>query len=334
MDIKKILIVGNGSISRRHQSIARKFFPSADIRVLSQSRLSNQTSDVNSLFHELEEAIHFGSQIAVIANPSNMHIEIATILAKKGTHLLIEKPISNDIQGVEELLKICKNNKVTLLIGYNLRFLNSLNFFKRAIDQNIIGSVLSIRCEVGQYLPLWRTEKNYQDSVSAQRKLGGGVLLELSHEIDYLSWIFGEVEWVYSVISKYSNLEIDVEDCAYILMGFKKFLSQDQLVGNVTMDFIRHDTTRYCTAIGEAGTLRWDAINSKVALLESGETSWIDLFNVGTENNSYEAEWRHFLEIVEVNGAPIVSGFDALSTLKIIEAIKISSKEKKRIFID
>lgn len=334
MDIKKILIVGNGSIGRRHQSIARKFFPSADIRVLSQSRLSNQTSDVNGLFHELEEAVHFGSQIAVIANPSNMHIEIAKILAKEGTHLLIEKPISNEIQGVEELLKICKNNKVTLLIGYNLRFLNSLNCFKRAIDQNIIGSVLSIRCEVGQYLPLWRTVKNYQDSVSAQRKLGGGVLLELSHEIDYLSWIFGEIEWVYSVISKYSNLEIDVEDCAYILMGFKKFFSQDQLIGNVTMDFIRHDTTRYCTAIGEAGTLRWDAINSKVALLESGETSWIDLFNAGEENNSYEAEWRHFLEIVEINGAPIVSGFDALSTLKIIEAIKISSKKKKRIFID
>jgi predicted dehydrogenase len=117
-------------------------------------------------------------------------------------------------------------------------------------------------------------------------------------------------------------------------MGFKKFLSQDQLIGNVTMDFIRHDSTRYCTAIGEAGTLRWDAINSKVALLKAGETSWSDLFNVSTENNSYEAEWRHFLEIVKINGEPIVNGFDALSTLKIIEAIKISSMKKKRIFLD
>ena len=119
------------------------------------------------------------------------------------------------------LINICQSKKIALMTAYNLRFQPSLQEFRKQIKQQRIGKILSVRVEVGQYLPNWRPESDYRKGVSAQKKLGGGVLLELSHEIDYISWIFGDYKWVKAHISKQSNLEIDVEDTAYLLLGFK-----------------------------------------------------------------------------------------------------------------
>ena len=82
------------------------------------------------------------------------------------------------------------------MTAYNLRFLPSLQAYRERIQFGVIGKVLSVRCEIGQYLPSWRPGSDYRQAVSASRALGGGALLELSHEIDYLRWIFGEVAWV------------------------------------------------------------------------------------------------------------------------------------------
>ena len=106
---------------------------------------------------------------------------------------------------------LAKKAKTVLAIGYNLRFLSSLQKFKSILDDKIIGDVWSVRSEVGQFLPSWRPNSDYRKGVSAQYALGGGVLLELSHDIDYLRWIFGEVAWVQAVLAQQSDLEIDVE---------------------------------------------------------------------------------------------------------------------------
>lgn len=332
--IKRVLIVGFGSIGKRHLGLARELLPNADIRVLRHQITSDIPDNSNGCFFNIEDAIKFSPQIAVIASPAPFHIQTAEALAFLGTHLLIEKPLSSSVDGVSKLLEICQSQGVVLLTGYNLRFLPSLQKFRHLLNDGLIGKILSVRCEVGQYLPSWRPNDDYQLSVSAQSKLGGGVLLELSHEIDYLRWIFGEVAWVKATLSRQSNLDIDVEDSVNMVLGFFTGSDDYQLLSYVNLDFIRHDTTRVCVAIGEKGSLRWDGLTGKLDLYELGKKSWYELFgNKDRRDDTYKAEWLDFLECVTHNKLPLISGDDGLKVLEIIEAAKKSSLIDEKVFI-
>lgn len=327
MPINRILIVGLGSIGQRHLRLARELFPKADIRVL-RHKPGNSVPDIsNGSFTHLDDAIAFAPQIAVVASPATFHIATAQALAESGVHLLIEKPLSASLDGVAQLLLTCKQHCIVLLTGYNLRFLPSLQMFRDKLKERVIGKALSVRCEIGQYLPSWRLNSDYRQGVSARRELGGGVLLELSHELDYLQWIFGEVEWVKSTLSRQSNLEIDVEDTAHLTVGFTSNSNDGQLIGNINLDFIRHDTTRLCTVIGELGSLRWNGLTGVVDLFEAGAKEWRQLFRYQHQSDdSYLAEWKDFIDSVNKYKTPLVTGEDGLKVLQVIEAARKSSK--------
>jgi predicted dehydrogenase len=324
--INRILIVGLGSIGRRHLRLARELFLNADIRVLRHQVANEAPEYSNGCFSSIEEAIAFAPQIAVIASPAPFHIDIAQALAQGRVHLLIEKPLSASINGVKNLLETCHKNRTILLTGYNLRYLPSLQRFRDLLFERIIGKVLSVRCEIGQFLPSWRPDRDYRFGVSARRELGGGALLELSHELDYLRWIYGEVEWVIATLSRQSNLEIDVEDSAHLTVGFMRLPDGHQLIGTVSLDFIRHDTTRVCLAIGENGTLRWNGLTGVVDLFEAGKKEWRELFrHQHQRDESYRAEWQDFIACVNENKTPLISGEDGLKVLQLIEAARLSS---------
>ena len=326
MPINRILIVGLGSIGKLHLRLARELMPSADIRVLRRKATNELPQYSDGCFSSIEEAISFAPQIAVIANPAPFHIITARSLAEIGVHLFIEKPLSDSLDGVSQLFEVCKKQNIFLLTGYNLRFLPSLQRFRNFLGENIIGKVLSVHCEVGQYLPSWRPESNYRQGVSAKRELGGGALLELSHEIDYLRWIFGEVRWVKASLSRQSSLEIDVEDTVHIIMGFMPTTDKRKLIAAVNLDFIRHDTSRLCTAIGENGSLRWNGLTGVVSLYESGAKEWRELFqHQHTPDESYLAEWKNFISSITEDKAPLIAIEDGLKVLQIIEAVRKSS---------
>lgn len=324
--INRILIVGLGSIGKRHLRLARGLLPNTDIRVLRSRAGSAVPATANGGFFSIDDAIAFAPQIAVIASPAPFHIATAQALAEVGVHLLIEKPLSASLDGVAQLLKTCHQRGTVLLTGYNLRFLPSLQRFRDLLGERVIGRVLSVRCEIGQYLPSWRPDSDYRQGVSARRELGGGALLELSHELDYLRWIFGEVEWVKATLSRQSSLELDVEDTAHLTLGFVPAADGHQLIGAVNLDFIRHDTTRLCTAIGENGSLRWDGLTSQVMAYMVGEKEWRELFrHQHQRDDSYLAEWQNFIACVTENRTPLITGEDGLKVLEIIEAVRSSA---------
>ena len=285
-------------------------------------------------FSTMDEALAFAPHITVIANPAPYHLSTAMPLVKAGVHLLVEKPLSVSSHGVAELLNVSANNKSLLLTGYNLRYLLSLQKFKFMLDEQTIGAVWMARCEVGQYLPSWRPDTNYKDGVSAQRALGGGALLELSHELDYMQWIFGEVDWVQAVLTKQSDLEIDVEDSAHLILGFCAKGSESPVVASVNLDFIRQDTTRTCTVIGKLGSLRWNGLTGIVELLVSGTQTWEEVYrHQAARDESYIAEWRDFVACVEGKTQPTVSGTDGLKVLLLIEAIRLAAKTGSRAHV-
>jgi predicted dehydrogenase len=330
--IKSILIVGLGSIGKRHLRLARELFPQAKIAVLRHQANKIVPEYADYIFSTMNEALAFSPQVAVISNPATFHISSAMPLAKAGAHLLIEKPLSASTEGVAELLNACERSGAQLLTGYNLRFLPSLQQFKAMLDTGVIGALWSVRSEIGQYLPSWRTDTDYRQGVSAQHALGGGALLELSHELDYLLWIFGEVDWVQGALTQQSDLEIDVEDSAHLSLGFRAKGTENPLVATVNLDFIRHDTTRSCIAIGKLGSLRWNGVIGTVELWAPSTQAWREIYHYkATRDESYIKEWKDFASCLDYENAPCISGEDGFKVLRIIEAARLAAKTGSRV---
>jgi predicted dehydrogenase len=324
---KRILIVGLGSIGSQHLAVIQKLFPEAKIQILRQDETRSKNSLGITEISSLDEAIRFLPEIVVICNPASKHINTALKFVDSGANIFIEKPISHSTKEIVQLISALEATNGVLLVGYNLRYLKSLQAFRRHLREGLIGKPLSVRCEVGQYLPSWRPKKDYRDSVSAKRELGGGVLLELSHEIDYLRWIFGEVDWVRATLLRQSELEIDVEDTVHLTLGFENRTTDRQLIASLNMDFIRHDTTRSCTVIGDRGSLRWDGILGEVSFFQAEKKSWETLFNNdnGIEE-TYILEWQELTRAIEQNMSPAVTGVDGLRVVEIIEAARLSAE--------
>lgn len=236
---------------------------------------------------------------------------------------------------MKKLLQEIKKQKVVLQVGYNLRFSQSLQKFKKLISKGIVGRILSIHAEVGKFLPFWRAGVDYRQTVSARADLGGGVLLELSHEIDYLRWIFGKVIWVSAWLDKIGDLKVNVEDSAKIQMGFVNEKNKLSLVATLNMDFLRQDSTRFCQAIGTKGTLRWDGVKNEVHRYFPKKRKWIKIFKSKQKTgDSYMAQLKSFLQCVTQGNKPKVTGADGLAVLKIIEAAKLSHRKNgQRVLI-
>jgi predicted dehydrogenase len=335
---KHFLVVGFGSIGRRHVRNLKKLFANCRITVLRHGNGCRELkkmagNGVDGCVENLDTAVENNLTAAIIANPASLHLETARQLAEKKIPLFIEKPFSHSTAGLSEFVDLCDETGTELMIGYNLRFSPSLQKFRQLLSEGAVGQILSVRSEVGQFLPSWRPTQDYRLTVSAQKKLGGGVLLELSHEIDYLVWLFGNVESVTGIACRQSDLEIDVEDMAQLLLMFSKRIDGKNIIASVSMDFFRHDTTRNCTVIGTGGTLRWDGIKRSVELFEKTNRKWQLLYLDETDaNSSYMRELRFFVEQIESDKIPSIgaSVYEAIHVVEIIEAIKTSSNRHGR----
>ncbi|MEY4591814.1 MAG: hypothetical protein RIR18_709 [Pseudomonadota bacterium] len=325
---RRILIVGLGSIGQRHLRLVRAVHPDADIRVLRHRPPDQIPEFANGCFGTLEAALAFAPQLAVIANPAPFHLSVAQALIAVGCHVLVEKPLASDSEGVTACLAQARTAGVVFQVGYNLRFLPSLVEFRRQVRAGAVGRVFSIRCEIGQYLPSWRPGTDFHQGVSARAELGGGALLELSHELDYLRWIFGEVLWVSAWTGKLGGLNLDVEDTAHLTLGFANAMMGESAVGALSMDFARRDTSRQCLVIGSDGSLRWNGLTGLVEIYAPESGSWQAVYShQHGRDDSYIAQWKHFLGCVERGENPCVSGEDGLAVLNIVEAAKLSATQ-------
>jgi predicted dehydrogenase len=330
----KILIVGIGSIGSRHLRLIRKMLPEALIGVLRHDDTSPLPEFADLIFFGIEDALDFNPQISIICNPAPYHLEIALPLAMQGSNLLIEKPISSSLVEAENFLLKSTQFSGKITIGYNLRYSKVLNFFKEHINANLIGKILSIRCDVGHHLSGWRQGADYQNGVSAKFSLGGGVLLELSHELDYMSWLFGEPKWLQAYVGKQSLLNIDVEDTAHLVVAFSGNQPNQELIAQINLDFIRRDSVRSCTVIAENRTLRMDLIRGVVEVFSPDKNDWECLFKYHVDRDeTYISQLQVFLDSIKVDSHPLVSIESGVKVLKLVEAAKRSSNDGVRIYL-
>ena len=312
------LVVGLGSIGRRHLANLRTLLPEADLWALRRTGADAPDPAVK-VVSSLEAALEAQPQFAVLASPSPFHVADALVLAEAGVHLLIEKPLSDRREGLSRLIEVCHRRSLTLMTGYNLRFAPSLQALRAALPR--IGRVLSVRAEVGQYLPDWRPGTDYHQGVTARPELGGGAVLELSHEFDYLRWLLGEVTSVCALTSTQGDLGLIVEDLAEVLLTF-----ESGAVGSVHLDLLQRAPTRTCRVIGTEGTLAWDGLSHGLRLFTQG--GWTELLRPedapADRNRMYLDELSHFLGCIESGAMPRVTGEDGLRALEIALAVKAS----------
>jgi len=326
----RVLIVGYGSIGQRHMRVVRDALPTADIHLLRRTLPDQPVDGAGSVYSQLKDALGFAPQLAVVASPASEHLRVATALVAQGCHVLIEKPLClPDDEDVSLLEARAARPDVHLQVGYNLRFSSSLMRFRKLIHENFLGQVLSVRCEVGQYLPSWRPSQNYRQSVSVQRALGGGVLMELSHELDYLQWIFGRCQWVNAYLGRHSALETDVEDTAQLTLGHIHRDSGKGVVSALLMDFYRHDTTRRCTAICEQGSVMWDAVAGQVTIQRVGSSSAELVMQADRAvQDTYALQWQSFMHAASGYNTMAASLSDAQAVMAVIRAVHQSANAK------
>ena len=314
--IDKILIVGYGNIAIRHSLILKKLIKKVNIKFLRSKKINNNT---NNFLFDYSSAIKYAPDLIIIANPSSIHVETCLKFIDLKPIFFIEKPISDNIQKAKSFINLCNKKNITVTVGYNLRFCNSLIFFKKKIEKDFKDNICLILSETGYDLKNWRKKTNYQKTVSAQKKLGGGVMLELSHEIDYLRWIFGEIKKIDLFKQKFSKLKIDVEDYASLRIFFKKNAYSTKLFANVNLDFIRSDKIRQLTVISDGKTLKWDGVNGLVKLYTSKTNKWKYVYKDSKDiEKSYLNQWKHIIKSIDLKNNNL-SGSDSLKTLSVIQ---------------
>ena len=318
---RKVLVVGSGSIARRHLSNFRRLLPNAGVGCVSASGrpLADGETVATTQLQSIAAAVAWAPDLAVVASPAPLHLDHACQLLDAGIPVLIEKPLSDRLERVRTVAPLLARHRDRIEVAYNLRYLSSAGQMKALIDEGRVGRILGLRIEVGQYLPDWRPQADYRRMVSANLSLGGGVLLELSHELDYLTWLFGRFDQVFCIAANSGQMEIDVEDHADIL------LSRDGLTAQVHLDFLQRRVSRSCKVIGATGTLHWDLVANRIAL--DGPAGEEILFSdpLVDRNDMYVELLRGFIEVATGRAAPRITLDDGLVVLGMIEAMRESA---------
>jgi predicted dehydrogenase len=327
----KILVAGSGSIGRRHMR---------NLRSLGVDEIAACDPDPERLapmaaelkvhpYTDFEHALQTIRPDAVlVCTPPSFHLTQARQAIAAGAHVFVEKPLSHSMDGVKALLGEARTSGRVVQVGYNLRFHPALRKLKQIVEEKILGRILWTRAEVGQYLPDWRPWQDYRQSYTARRELGGGIILDASHELDYLLWFFGEPVEVLCMASTVSQLAVNVEDSASLLLRFASGCHAD-----LHLDFVQRIPSRSCKLVGEEGTAIWqdgDGDGVTVRVLRPGQEP--ECFHYDFDDNEmYVAELEEFLNCVVNNQSPLVGAEQGAKVLEWALAARASAERTIRV---
>ncbi len=290
-----VLVSGAGSIGRRHME---------NLRQLGIERLAGVDPDASHLepvlkeltaegFADIDTALaNFKPDVVFICTPPVLHVQQALKAVRSGADIFIEKPLSHSLDCVDVLKSEAVRLKRVVHVGYNLRFNPGIQTLKRLIDEGVTGRILWACTEVAQYLPDWRPWQDYRQSYTARRELGGGIILDASHEIDYILWLLGPPSELVCMAGQVSGLDVNVEDCATILMRLRSGAQAD-----IHMDFVQPTASRSCVIAGERARMEWNYARNEVRVIRPGSPPEVMSYEFET-NQMYVREVEEFFSCV------------------------------------
>ena len=320
--------MGYGSIGKRHVNNLL-LIPDIEIIICTHRHdIDNELKNKCKIIESLDECINEKPIAAIISNVTSLHIQTALKLASAGLHLFIEKPLSNNLENMEKLLDIVCERKLVTFMGFNLRFHECIKKIKELLENNTIGKIISVNAESGSYLPDWHPYEDYRNSYASKENLGGGVVLTCIHEIDYLHWFFGEIKELFAMTGKFSDLKIEVDDLASVIIKFS-----NNIIAELHLDFFQKPDFRCCKIIGTNGTIYWDSKDNIVKVYDVKLKKWIEKINIVNyeRNDMYVDEMKYFLDCISTNKNTNNDIKNGISTLKIALDIIESSKSKRLV---
>lgn len=334
----RILCISLGSIGKRHLRNMRELLPEAEIAVYRQHTPADGSvpEGADLSLSNMEEVLSFAPHAAYISSPASEHVGNAMALLKQNVPMCIEKPLAATSEGTEDFLNAAKDSGAFVMVGYILRFLPALHRIRALLESGELGTVRTARVEVGQYLPDWRPDSDYRKGVSAQKKLGGGALLELSHEIDYATWLFGFPTSLQCTKAQVSGLEMDVEDSAHILMEY-----EDKVV-SLQLDFLQRVANMAVQIVTDKGTFYADLIKETARFItpENPEGEAIDMNPLPNGNDIYLRQCDFFLSRAlpdytpryeqSASFADYASLENSAHVLRLVDAAKLASEQGAR----
>lgn len=337
----KILIAGLGSIGRRH---FRNFLAlgEKDIVLLRSHRATLPDDELAgfSVETDLHEALKKHKPDAVVvANPTALHLDIAIPAAEAGCAILLEKPVSHSLDRLDVLQNAAQKNGSKILVGFQFRYHPTLNKARELISSGALGKVLTAHVHWGEYLPQWHPWEDYRQSYAARADLGGGVIVTLTHPLDYLRFILGDVEALWSFNGHLSPLELDVEDAAEIGLRFSS-----GAIGGVHINYFQRPPVHRLEIVGTTGTLSWDNADGVLHLRQMPAPfgSFSDQppapvsesFSLpeGFERNQlFIAQTKHFIEVAQGKAQPVCSLDDGVRALQMALAAHESQKTERAV---
>ncbi|MEO2281123.1 Gfo/Idh/MocA family protein [Pseudoalteromonas pernae] len=317
--MEKVAVIGLGNISKRHRANLKRLYPRALILAMSASgrELLSTPQDSDLTVSGLDELIAARPQLVVVASPASMHQMHAQPLLGAGIACLVEKPLCADIEQTHALVNAAQKVTTPVAVGYCLRYMPSAQKMKQLITEGVFGEIYSIHIEVGQYLPDWRPGVDFRNTVSARKDLGGGALLELSHELDYSNWLFGPLTPKHATIRSSKELALEVEDLVDVSL-----ISQTGAHVQIHMDFLQRKPSRFCTVTCNQGKVYWDLLANRIEWTNNTGHTQVFEFPDWKPNDMYLAMLKDMEQRVFGRQNQCVSLAQANEVMELIDSIK------------
>jgi len=331
--VQTALIVGSGSIGQRHIRNLKKIGISNIIALRSKKGHNKKLPEDLKVIEVdgWDDAIEKKPDIAVISNPTSLHLEAALTISKHVKGVFIEKPLSNSLDKCQELIDTLDGNKVVSFVGHNLMFHPIINKIKKFYDENNVGEIINIQCQVGQWLPDWHPYEDYKKAYFARKDLGGGVALTLIHEIHLAIELAGLPIGVSGEITGYKKLDLDVDVCSDLMLKH-----EEGAVSQIHLDFLQQPSHRSGLVTFEKAWLGYDFNKMEITVQRINEEPQV-LWN----NYNYDSNQMYIDQLIEfvrfVEEGRVKHQYDALSSLeslKVVEAFFKSNEIGKKVNIE
>lgn len=300
----KIVIIGLGSVGKKHVKAIQSVLPQAEIFALRSKIEAEEILGVKNI-HSIKDIATIEADFAIIANPTSEHKKTITQLIEYSIPLFIEKPLHSSLD-IQDLIHSMNNRRILTYVACNLRFLDCIRFVKEQLSliQNNRLNEVNVYC--GSYLPEWRPNVDYRQSYSANAQLGGGVHIDLIHELDYLYWLFGSPVAVKRHFKSQSTLAISAYDYANYLLDYEGFCA------NIVLNYYRRDSKRSLELVFEDETWNVDLLKNQVScndrILFASEQRIAD---------TYQEQMKYFIDCVNGTAKPINTVNNAFDVLNI-----------------
>ena len=325
----RILVIGAGSIGQRHISNLVKIIPRRSINVYDTEKSKMDFVSKKFKILSLSRLTFDNYDCLLVCTPTSTHAKLAIDGLKHGCHAFIEKPLSSNTKAVASLKKLAKKKNLFVFVGYNFRFNSGLNNIKKILHKKQLGKIISVSAEYGQYLPDWRPFYDYRKCYSASKLLGGGIIHDSSHELDYLIWLFGNPKEIQSNYIKTNILKTDVEAIAEIILKFK-----NNILGRIHLDFIRREYKRSAEILCENGIISWSLKEGTVKIFNAKNQKWKILQKSESINQMYLSEMRHIINCLKHNkSSKIIHLENGINSQKFSDLIMKSGKNGNKIKI-